>query len=198
VAAPVFFSTPAAFRRWLLKHHATAPELLVGFYKVGTGRKSVTWSLAVDEALCVGWIDGIRRSVDSESYSIRFTPRRPGSTWSPINLAKVKQLTHEGRMRPEGLAVFEKRKPTRGVYSYEKKPVRLSRTFLARLKSHTEAWAGFAARPLSYRRTAIFWVMSALQPTTRERRLEHLIAASAAGRPIAPLSYGRKYQKKKS
>ena len=196
MTTPVFFPGAAAFRRWLVKHHATAPELLVGFYKVGTGRKSVTWSLAVDEALCVGWIDGIRRSVDGESYSIRFTPRRPGSTWSPINLAKVKQLRREGRMRPAGLAVFGKRKPTRGVYSYDRKPVRLSSAFLARLKARPEAWAGFAARPRSYRQTAIFWVMSAMQPATRERRLEHLIAASASGRPIAPLSYGRNHQKK--
>jgi uncharacterized protein YdeI (YjbR/CyaY-like superfamily) len=195
--APVFFETPAAFRRWLMKHHATAPELLVGFHKVGTGRKSITWSEAVDEALCVGWIDGIRRSVDTESYSIRFTPRQPGSTWSPINLTKVKQLTREGRMRPEGFAVFRKRKPTRGVYSYERKPVRLSGPFLARLKSHPEAWAGFSARPLSYKRTAIFWVMSAVQPATRERRLEHLIASSATGRPIAPLSYGQNHQRRK-
>jgi hypothetical protein len=100
-------------------------------------------------------------------------------------------------MRAAGLAVFGKRKPTRGVYSYDRKPVRLSPAFLARLKSHPEAWAGFAARPLSYRRTAIFWVMSAVQPVTRERRLEHLMAASAAGRPIAPLSYGRNHQKKR-
>lgn len=195
MSTPTFFPTPAAFRRWLEKHHATAPELLVGFHKVGSGKRTMTWSAAVDEALCVGWIDGIRRSVDAGSYSIRFTPRRPGSTWSPVNLAKVKHLSREGRMRPAGLAIFARRKPTRGIYSYDRKPVRLTPAFLARLKSHPEAWAGFTARPPSYRNTAIFWVMSAAQPATRERRLEHLIAKSAAGDPIKPLSYGGRGRK---
>jgi uncharacterized protein YdeI (YjbR/CyaY-like superfamily) len=186
-----FFRTPEAFRRWLAKHHASASELVVGFHTRGSGKPSVTWSEAVDEALCVGWIDGIRRSVDAGAYSIRFTPRRPGSTWSPTNLAKVKRLIRQGRMRKAGRAVYEARKPARRVYAYDRRPVRLPSAFLARLRSQPKASEYFSSRPPSYRNTAIFWVVSAARPATRKRRMDHLIARSAAGKPITPLSYGR-------
>lgn len=187
---PAFFPTPADFRRWLRKNHASARELLVGFHKVDSGKQSITWSEGVDEALCFGWIDGIRRSVNAESYAIRFTPRRPGSAWSPINLAKVKKLSREGRMHPAGLAVFKQRKPTRAMYSYEKKPVTLPTAFLKRLKGNPAAWEYFTSRPPSYRNPALFWVMSAAKTETRERRLEHLISASASKKPIKPFAYG--------
>lgn len=185
-----FFRTGDDFGRWLEKNHETARELLVGFHKVGSGRPGITWPESVDQALRFGWIDGIRRSVDAGSYSIRFTPRRPGSSWSPINLAKVARLSRAGLMRPAGLAVFKKRKPTRGISSYEKKPVTLPAAFIKRLKGNPAAWEYFLSRPPSYRNPAIFWVMSAARPETRERRLEHLISASASKKPIKPFAYG--------
>jgi uncharacterized protein YdeI (YjbR/CyaY-like superfamily) len=185
-----FFRTADDFGRWLEEHHATARELLVGFHKVGSGRPGITWPESVDQALRFGWIDGIRRSVDAGSYSIRFTPRRPGSAWSPINLAKVARLSRAGLMHPAGLAVFKKRKPTRGIYSYGKKPVTLPAAFMKRLKGNAAAWEFFSSRPPSYRNPAMFWIMSAVKPETRERRLEHLISASASKKPIKPLAYG--------
>ena len=186
---PTFFPTPAAFRRWLKKNHRTARELFVGFYKKGTGRPSITWPEAVDEALCFAWIDGVRRSLDDESYVIRFTPRRPGSNWSLINIRKVKALIREGRMQPAGLAAFEARKAEKsGVYSFEQREnAKLDRKAEAKFKANKAAWKFFQSQPPGYRKVAVFYVMSAKREETRAKRLQTLIDDSAAGRRLGML-----------
>jgi uncharacterized protein YdeI (YjbR/CyaY-like superfamily) len=185
-----FFATPAAFRKWLDAYHATASELTVGFYKTGSGKPSMTWPESVDEALCYGWIDGVRRSLGDEAYTIRFTPRKPTSNWSAINVAKVAELTRLGKMRPAGQRAFERRTAERtGIYSFERKePAKLTPAQEAQLRSNARAAAFFDAQPPWYRRTALHWVVSAKQESTRERRLVQLIADSAAGRTIGPLT----------
>jgi uncharacterized protein YdeI (YjbR/CyaY-like superfamily) len=184
-----FFATPADFRRWLKKHHRTAEELLVGFYKKGSGRPSITWPESVDEALCFGWIDGVRRSLDDESYVIRFTPRRAGSNWSLINIRKVEALIREGRMEKAGLAAFEARKAEKsGVYSFEQREeARLDRKAESKFKANKAAWKFFQSQPPGYRKVATFWVMSAKREDTRAKRLQTLIDDSAAGRRIGLL-----------
>jgi uncharacterized protein YdeI (YjbR/CyaY-like superfamily) len=185
----VYFESPAALRDWFDAHHASATELWVGYHKKATGRPSLTWSEAVDEALCVGWIDGIRYSVDAGRFAQRFTPRRIGSTWSATNVAKVEALRSEGRMRPAGEAAFAARRPDRtGVYSYEREAQALSDDETARFRADRAAWADWERRPPSYRRAATHWVTSAKRPETRERRLATLISECAAGRKIGPLA----------
>jgi uncharacterized protein YdeI (YjbR/CyaY-like superfamily) len=185
---PIFFASPAEWRAWLETNHAHASEVIVGFHKKATGRPSMTWPEAVDEALCFGWIDGVRRSHGPEAYTNRFTPRRRRSNWSAINVKRVGELTAEGRMTPAGIAAFEARKDT-GVYSYEQqRQAVLEPEQEARFRAVAAAWEWFSARPPSYRRAAIHWVTSAKRPETRERRLATLIADSAAGRPIKPLA----------
>jgi uncharacterized protein YdeI (YjbR/CyaY-like superfamily) len=185
---PIYFPTAAAFRAWLLANHETADELIVGFCRVATGRPSLTWSEAVDEALCVGWIDGIRRSVDAERYTNRFTPRRAGSNWSAINIAKVEALEAQGRMLPAGRRAFEARDTEKSaIYSYERPLAALDPDAAAAFRASAAAWTWFEAQAPSYRRVAIYWVVSAKRPETRERRLATLIADSAAGRRIGPL-----------
>lgn len=186
---PRFFPTPAAFRAWLESHHETEAELLVGFHKKGSGNPSITWPESVDEALCFGWIDGVRRSLGETSYTIRFTPRRPTSIWSAINVARVGALTKLGRMREAGLRAFAARRPERtGVYAFERKErAKLSTAQRERLRANRKASAFFDAQPEGYRATAIHWVVSAKKTETRERRLSRLIADSAAGLRIAPL-----------
>jgi uncharacterized protein YdeI (YjbR/CyaY-like superfamily) len=190
MAEPTFFATPAAFRRWLDKHHATERELLVGFYKSSTGRPSITWPEARDEALCVGWIDGVRKGRDADSYTIRFTPRKRRSIWSAVNVKRVEALTREGRMTPAGLAAFEARSDRRtGIYSHEQRDAAsLTPAQERRFKSNRPAWAWFRAQAPSYRKTAIWWVVSAKREDTRERRLGILIADSEAGRRVPPLT----------
>lgn len=189
--APRFFATPAAWRAWLAKNHAAATELLVGFHKRATGRPSLTWPESVDEALCYGWIDGRRRRLDAESYEIRFTPRKKGSHWSLVNVRRVRELKKAGLMTPAGARAFAARDTARtGRASYEaKKPATLSPAFVKALRANAKAWGHFHARPPWYRRTAAFWVMSAKREETRVKRLNDLIAACAAGKPIKPLSY---------
>ena len=187
---PTFFATPEELRAWLDEHHATEAELLVGFYKKGSGRPSITWPQSVDQALCFGWIDGVRRRVDDERYSIRFTPRKARSTWSTVNVKRVAELIAQGLMHPAGLAAFERRADDEtAIYAYEQ---RTSATFEPameeRFRQDERAWAWFAAQPPSYRRTATYWVISAKKPETRERRLQQLIADSRAGRTIPPLT----------
>ena len=186
---PKFFATPEAWRRWLEKHHQTERELLVGFYKKGSGRPSITWPESVDEALCFGWIDGVRRSIDAESYSIRFTPRRAGSIWSAVNTRRVAELIREERVYPAGLRTFQARDPKKsGLYSFEqRKSARLTRAEEARFKSNPVAWTFFQSLPPGYRRTATFWIASAKREETRARRLATLIADSATGRKLGPL-----------
>jgi uncharacterized protein YdeI (YjbR/CyaY-like superfamily) len=188
--SPTFFATPEQWRAWLSQHHANTPELWVGFYKAQSGRPSITWPQAVDEALCFGWIDGQRRSVDSSSYAIRFTPRRAGSNWSAVNVARVRAMTKEGRMRPEGLKAFEARAAEKtGVYSYENRQMaELNSAEEKRFKAQTKAWAFFKAKAPSYRSAAVWWVVSAKRPETRQKRLSTLIEDSAHGRTVKPLT----------
>lgn len=179
-----FFATPQELRAWLEAHHAEAGELLVGFYKKGSGRPSITWPESVDEALCFGWIDGIRRRIDDESYSIRFTPRRARSIWSVVNIKRAGELIADGRMTPAGLAAFEARDEDRSaIYSYEQRhSAKLEPEQEARLRADPAAWKWFQSRPPSWRRAAVYWVTSAKKPETRERRLATLIEDAAAGR----------------
>ncbi len=181
---PRFFPAPADFRAWLEAHHADEDELFVGYHKKGTGRPSITWPESVDEALCVGWIDGIRRRIDDDSYSIRFTPRRPRSIWSAVNIKRAEELIAEGRMSPAGLAAFEARDEDRSaIYSYEQRhAAQLDPEQEARLRANPAAWEWFEGRPPSWRRAAVYWVTSARKPETRERRLAMLIEAAAEGR----------------
>ncbi|HEY7197837.1 MAG TPA: YdeI/OmpD-associated family protein [Gaiellaceae bacterium] len=187
---PTFFETPADLRTWLERHHADADELLVGFHKKGSGRASVTWPESVDEALCFGWIDGIRRSLDGERYTIRFTPRRPRSIWSAANIKRAKELTEEGRMQAAGLAAFERRRDDRSaIYSYEqRRTATLGAAAEERFRADAQAWDFFQAQPPGYRRTAIHWVTSAKREETRQRRLETLIDDSAHGRRLKVLT----------
>jgi uncharacterized protein YdeI (YjbR/CyaY-like superfamily) len=187
---PRFFKTPDEFRSWLEEHHATASELLVGFHKKSTGRPTMTWTESVREALCFGWIDGIRRGVDDGRYTIRFTRRKPGSIWSTRNVAHVDELIREGRMTAAGLAAYEARKPERtGVYSFEQRhAARLDRAQEEEFRASAEAWAFFESQPPSYRRTAVYWVVSAKRPETRARRLATLIEDSAHGRRLRHLT----------
>jgi len=187
---PRFFAIPDDFRAWLEKHHASATELVVGFHKKHTGRASMTWTESVREALCYGWIDGIRRSLGDDSYTIRFTPRKPGSNWSSRNVRHVEELTREGRMAPAGLAAFEARRPDRtGVYSFERRqPARLEPAQERQFRTKKAAWKFFESQPPSYRKTAVHWVVSAKREETRSRRLAQLIEDSAAGRRLAQLT----------
>ena len=182
------FERPEDFRRWLERHHDTEPELWVGYFKKASGRASMTWPESVDEALCFGWIDGIRKRIDDDRYMIRFTPRRVGSVWSAVNIGRVAALTAEGRMRPAGLEAFEARREDRsGIYSYEQRhEAAFPAEIEARFRAEKKAWAWFEAQPKGYRQNTIRWVMTAKREETRERRLATLIADSAAGRRIAP------------
>jgi uncharacterized protein YdeI (YjbR/CyaY-like superfamily) len=186
---PTFFATPADFRRWLTKHHRSATELRVGFYKRGTGRPSMTWPESVDEALCFGWIDGVRNAIDAVSYMIRFTPRKATSTWSLVNVKRVAELVRQGRMQAAGQRAYDARNPEKsGIYSFEQRvAARLTPEAEQRFRANQAAWIFFEAQPPGYRKTATFWVVSARQEATRDRRLEILINDSAAGRRIAPL-----------
>ena len=182
---PVYFPSPAAFRDWLEAHHAGAAELWVGYHKRGTGTPSMTWPESVDEALCFGWIDGLRRTVDAERYAIRFTPRRPGSNWSRVNLARVEALTAEGRMRPAGLAAHAARKPGADEPSVKDRPEVLPEAYEAAFRARdAAAWDFFRAQSRSYRRMAIGWILAAKREETRLRRLEQIVEASAAGRRL--------------
>jgi len=190
VAEPEFFATRQDFHDWLLANHDKARELDVGFFKVGSGRPSITYREALDEALCFGWIDGIRKSLDDLSYVIRFTPRTPQSTWSAVNIKRAKELIRLGRMRPAGLRAFQARADEKSVvYSYEqRKTARLSVAEGRQFRANTKAWASCMERPPWYRRTAIYWVISAKREETRARRLATLIDDSARGRTIMPLT----------
>jgi uncharacterized protein YdeI (YjbR/CyaY-like superfamily) len=187
---PTTFETSEAFRAWLEQHHDSADELWVCYYKKSSGKKSITWKESVDEALCFGWIDSIRKSLDDERYVNRFTPRRKGSVWSALNTRRVAELTKEGRMRPAGLEAFEARREDRsGIYSYERRDEAvLDPAFERRFRSEKRAWAFFEGSPPSYRRAAIRWVMTAKKEETRERRLGQLIERSAAGERLPPLT----------
>jgi uncharacterized protein YdeI (YjbR/CyaY-like superfamily) len=183
-----FFASPEEWRAWLEEHHEREAEVLVGYWKRGTGRPTLTWPESVDEALCFGWIDGVRRRVDDDRYTIRFTPRQARSRWSRVNVERVAELERAGRMRPAGRAAFEAR-TEEGTYSYEQqRDAVLDEDRERRLRADAVAWAYFAAQPPWYRRAAIHWVMSAKRDATRDRRLAQLVEASADGRSVPPLS----------
>ena len=182
---PKFFSTAEDFRQWLEPNHDKETELIVGFYNVKSGKQSMTWSEAVDQALCFGWIDGVRRKIDDESYSNRFTPRRASSNWSAVNIKKVEELTAKGLMMPSGIAAFEKRKAEKSaVYSYENEAKRLSDEYEKRFRANAEAWSFFDRQANWYKKQMIAWVMTAKQDATRERRFEKLVSESERQRRL--------------
>src|SRR6478735_8403206 len=179
---PIFFAKQSDFRKWLQKNHKKETELLVGFYKVGSGKPSMTWSESVDVALCFGWIDGVRKSIDKESYQIRFTQRKSTSIWSAINIKKIEELTKKGLMQPAGLASFKKRTEGKSkIYSYEKGEVELPQNFKKQFKASKKAWAYFQSLAPSYRKVSTHWVMTAKQEATQLKRLHVLISDSEKG-----------------
>ena len=184
--SPIFFAGSDDFRGWLEKHHQTITEQWVGFHRKSSGRVSITWPEAVDQALCFGWIDGLRKTIDTGSYKIRFTPRRPSSIWSAINIARMTELILEGRVRLAGMTAFQKRTPAKShVYSYEnRKTAILSSAATKLFRTESAAWKFFQQQSKSYRQTAIWWVVSAKRPQTRENRLLRLIASSKAARRL--------------
>lgn len=186
---PKYFRSPAEWRAWLERHHDSVTELWVGFHKVGTGKPTLTWPQSVDEALCYGWSDGNRKRVDGERYVIRFTPRKPTSTWSAVNIRRVAELEALGQMREAGRKAFAARREERSaVYSYERRPTAFGEPYAKAFQQHRAAWTFFEAQPAGYRRTAIAWVMSAKREETRRRRLVQLIDDSAHGRRLAQLT----------
>jgi len=195
---PTFFETPDDFRGWLEGNHATATELWVGFYKVGSQRQSITWPQAVDEALCVGWIDAVRKSLGAESYMIRFTPRKAGSNWSAVNIGRVAELRKDGRMKAAGEAAFARRTEAKsGVYSYEQREhAGLDAESEKAFRAQREAWKFWEAQAPWYRRTASWWVVSAKRAETRQKRLATLIEDSAAGRTLKQLTRDPKPKRK--
>jgi uncharacterized protein YdeI (YjbR/CyaY-like superfamily) len=185
---PKFFRDRQAFRRWLERNFDSADELWVGFYKVGSGKASITWREVVDEALCFGWIDSVRRSLGLDSYTNRLTPRKAGSTWSAVNVKRAKELIGLGWMQPAGLAAFEARRPERtGIYSYEQRPKDLPEKYARGLRRNSRAWAFWQSVAPSYRKAATWWVISAKKEDTRARRLASLIEYSAKGERVPPL-----------
>lgn len=186
-----YFATASAFRAWLAEHHASERELLVGFHKVGSGEPSMTWPESVDEALCYGWIDGVRRRVDETRYTIRFTPRRPGSIWSAVNMKRVAMLEKAGRMRAAGRAAHAALRENRvGVYSFEQREAKLDPAGERAMRRVPAAWAHWQREAPSYKKAASWWVISAKQPATRARRLAQLIADCAAGLRIKQMRRG--------
>ena len=189
--APVFFSSSAEFREWLAEHHATEDVLWVGYYKVATNKPSMRWEESVREALCFGWIDGLRKSIDGESYKIRFTPRRTNSHWSNKNVRMVKELIEEGRMKDAGMKVYQaKDEANTGGASFEVEEPRLKQAYLDEIKTNAEAWTFFRELAPGYSKRSIHWVMSAKQEKTRRRRLQILIESCERGQNIPPLRYG--------
>jgi uncharacterized protein YdeI (YjbR/CyaY-like superfamily) len=189
---PTYFKSPSALRRWFEANHATSRELWVGFYKKDSGRPSVTYQEALDEALCVGWIDGVRKSLDEASYTIRFTPRKPKSRWSAVNIARIGELTARGLMKAPGLGTFESRdRKAPAGYSYETRPDALDPPYERTFKSNARAWTFFSAQPPGYRRTAIWYVLSAKQEATRLKRLDILMAYSDRGERLPFLTSPR-------
>lgn len=189
---PTFFPTEADFRRWLEANHASADELLVGFWKKGSGKPSVDWPQARDQALCFGWIDGVRKSMGDEAYTIRFTPRRKGSIWSKINVERFNALNADGLMTEAGVRAYEENKGKSGLYTYERELAELSAEDEALFRKNKLAWADWERRPPSYRKVVLHWVTSAKRPKTRARRLAILIESSAAGEKIPGYDIGKK------
>ena len=192
MASPTFFLGEAEFRGWLEANHATAPELLVGFWKKGSGKPSIDWPQARDQALCFGWIDGVRKSLGDEAYTIRFTPRRKGSIWSKVNVERFAALKAAGQMTAAGERAYEENKGRSGLYAYERPLAELSGAEITLFRRSKRAWADWETRPPGYRKVVLHWVTSAKKPETRARRLAVLIESSAAGEKIPGYDIGRK------
>ncbi len=191
---PIFFPDTETLRRWFEINHLKESELIVGYYKISTKKKTISWSESVDEALCFGWIDGIRRSIDEERYCIRFTPRKPGSNWSAVNIQKMEYLIRAGKMTEAGLAAYSRRKESKSaIYSYETtKEFHLPKDMEENFMKNSAAWLYFQSQSPSYRKVTIRWVLSAKQEATRLKRLDELIASSASGEWIKSMRWGKK------
>jgi uncharacterized protein YdeI (YjbR/CyaY-like superfamily) len=190
--SPLFFKDQAELRQWFEENYRKETEVCIGYYKKGSGKPSITWSESVDEALCFGWIDGVRKSIDEESYCIRFTPRKPKSTWSRVNIDKAQELLKRGLMKPEGIEAFSRREEKNsGIYAYEKGSGSLSPDQEKAFKSNKNAWDFFQSQPPYYRKTAINWINSAKQESTRRHRFLTLIEDSEKKLKIKPLRYGK-------
>jgi uncharacterized protein YdeI (YjbR/CyaY-like superfamily) len=189
---PTYFASEAEFRRWLEANHDAAPELLVGFWKKGSGKPSIDWPQARDQALCFGWIDGVRRSLGDEAYTIRFTPRRKGSIWSKVNVDRFNALKSDGLMTAAGERAYEENKHKTGLYSYEKPLAKLTKAEDAKLRSNKAAWRYWEAQPPGYRKLVLNWITTAKRPETREKRLATLIDDCAAERRIAGYDWRKK------
>lgn len=190
---PKFFETQEAFRDWLEAHHQSEAELWVGYFKKATKIPSITWPESVSEALCYGWIDGIRKSIDDKRYRVRFTPRKPKGIWSAANLNQVAELIKENRMKPMGIAAFERREAAKSeIYAYEQKNVQFDKEYEVEIQNNPEAWSFFDQLAPSYKRQSIWWVMSAKREETRLKRLVVLIESSADGLKIPPMRFGKK------
>ena len=192
VTKPTHFPTEADFRRWLKSNHETAPELLVGFWKKGTGKPSIDWPQARDQALCFGWIDGVRKSLGDDAYTIRFTPRRKGSIWSKVNVDRFKALTADGQMTPAGEQAYEENKHKSGLYSYEKPLAALEAVETRLFRKNKKAWNYWEAQPPGYRKLVLNWITTARKPDTRAKRLATLIEDSEAERRIAGYDWRKK------
>ena len=189
---PIFFSNQQEFRKWLTKNHKKETELIVGYYKVNSGKPSMTWSQSVDQALCFGWIDGVRRSIDSESYCIRFTPRKPTSKWSEVNLKKVAELSKQGLMQPSGVEIFMKRKVEESkIYSFENAGKQLAQNLEKKFKANKAAWSFFTKQAPSYKKMIVHWITSAKREETQLTRLEQAITESVKQKRI-----GDQYKKR--
>ena len=192
MSKPTYFATEADFRRWLEANHESAPELLVGFWKKGTGKPSIDWPQARDQALCFGWIDGIRKSMGDESYTIRFTPRRKGSIWSKVNVERFEALTGAGQMTPAGIRAYEENKHKSGLYAYENEQKELTTAEEQQFRANKVAWSDWEKRPVGYRRSALHWITSAKREETRARRLAELVKVSAEGRRLPQYDWQKK------
>lgn len=192
---PLFFKTQNDLRKWFEANHLSIKEQWIGYYKKAAGNESITWSESVDEALCFGWIDGLRKSIDSESYMIRFTPRKPESSWSAVNIEKVEKMKKLGLMKAEGLQAYSKRKDSNSmIYSYEKEHAKLSKSYIDKLKANKKAWEYFNNQlSPSYKKQSVNWVMSAKREETQIKRLNILIESSAKGEKVPPI---QKYLKR--
>ena len=191
-SSPTYFATEADFRRWLEANHETAPELLVGFWKKNSGKPSIDWPQARDQALCFGWIDGIRKSLGDEAYTIRFTPRRKGSIWSKVNVDRYEALTASGQMIPAGVRAYEENKHKSGLYAYENEHKELTAAEEKLFRGNKAAWSDWEKRPPSYRRSALHWITSAKRDETRAQRLAELIAVSGEGRRLPQYDWQKK------
>jgi len=192
MSKPTYFATEADFRIWLKANHESAPELLVGFWKKGTGKPSIDWPQARDQALCFGWIDGVRRSLGDDAYTIRFTPRRKGSIWSKVNVARYEALTGAGQMTPAGIRAYDENKHKSGLYAYENEQKELTTAEEQQFRANKVAWSDWEKRPAGYRRSALHWITSAKREETRAKRLAELVKVSAEGRRLPQYDWQKK------